>query len=856
MGERKSIPQPPGWPVLGNALDIDPDVFLLSMKSMGARYGEIYRLHLGGKAQVVLSSYRLVAEALDETRFRKSISAPLAEIRHGVRDGLFTARDGEPNWGIAHRVLMPAFGPTSIRGMFDEMHDVATQLAMKWARHGSDASIMVPEDFTKLSLDTLALCAMGFRFNSYYKDELHPFISAMGDFLVESGNRSRRPPLPSIFYQGRDAKFFTDIELLRHTASEVLQERKGSVGTNKREDLLCAMLNGVDPKSGERMSDDSIIDNLITFLIAGHETTSGLLSFAFYGLLKNPETYRKAQEEVDNVIGKGKLAVEHLPKLPYLAAVLRETLRLHSPIPIILVEPIKDEVIGHSYFVPAGETMVLLLSNSHLDPAVYGDDAHEFKPERMLDANFERLNKTYPNCWKPFGNGVRACIGRPFAWQEALLVMAMLLQNFNFVLDDPSYTLAIKQTLTIKPKDFRMRAILRDELTPTQLQHRLSGTPSPLAEQVNGSQIRKDDQKIGNPLSIYYGSNSGTCKSLAQRLAADAPSHGFYITAIDCMDSVRARLSTDQPIIFITASYEGQPPDNAALFVDWVENLKDDTALCGVAYAVFGCGHHDWPSTFHRIPKLVDSCLEKRGGSRIADIGLADVADEDVFSTFEAWEDTMLWPALRKKYGTTGKQATDIEGQGLPFSIQITNPRLDNLRLDLEKGRVLNSGVLTAEGEPVKRWIEIKLPENMTYTAGDYLAVLPLNTPEEVLRAMRRFDLPWDAHITINGANMETHLPVDVAVAVSDIFSSYVELARPATKRNILTLEKHAKRSSTKARLQTLAADAHASEAVAKNISILDLLESYTDIDLPLSEFLSMLPPLRTRQYSIASSPL
>jgi cytochrome P450/NADPH-cytochrome P450 reductase len=72
----------------------------------------------------------------------------------------------------------------------------------------------------------------------------------------------------------------------------------------------------------------------------------------------------------------------------------------------------------------------------------------------MLDEIFHRSQKQFPNCWKPFGNGMRACIGRPFAWQEMLLAMAILLQNFDFSLHDPSYTLKISKTLTIKPKEF------------------------------------------------------------------------------------------------------------------------------------------------------------------------------------------------------------------------------------------------------------------------------------------------------------------------------------------------------------------------------------------------------------------
>ena len=256
----------------------------------------------------------------DEKRFKKSLNSVLQKVREGVHDGLFTAHDEEPNWGKAHRVLIPAFGPISIRGMFDEMHDIATQMTMKFARHGAHTPINVSDDFTRLALDTLALCAMDFRFNSYYHEELHPFIQAMGDFLSESSNRNRRPAFaPNFFYRAANEKYYSDIDLMRKTADEVVEARKKS--NSSRKDLLAAMLNGVDPQTGEKLSDSNITDQLITFLIAGHETTSGMLSFAFYHLLKNPTCYRKVQEEVDSIIGRERITVEHTTKLPYIAAV-------------------------------------------------------------------------------------------------------------------------------------------------------------------------------------------------------------------------------------------------------------------------------------------------------------------------------------------------------------------------------------------------------------------------------------------------------------------------------------------------------------------------------------------------------
>jgi cytochrome P450/NADPH-cytochrome P450 reductase len=498
-----------------------------------------------------------------------------------------------------------------------------------------------------------------------------------------------------------------------------------------------------------------------------------------------------------------------------------------------------------------------LLAKSQLDPAVFGETARDFIPERMLDENFDRLNKEFPNCWKPFGNGMRACIGRPFAWQESLLVMAMLLQNFNFRLDDPNYNLKIKQTLTIKPKDFFMRASLRHGLTPTQLEHRLAGdkiAPSIKREASSAVAPSKNNAK-GKPLSIYYGSNTGTCESLAQRLASDAGAHGWQATVVDALDAAHQKIPNDQPVIILTASYEGQPPDNAAIFVNWLENLKGKE-MDKVSYAVYGCGHHDWAQTFHRIPKLVDRKLEELGGTRITPMGLTDAAQANMFTDFEDWEDSSLWPALAEKYGI----AAQSEGGGAissGLSIEITSPRSSTLRQDVKEAIVVDVQDLTAPGAPPKKHMEIQLPSDARYAAGDYLAVLPLNPKPSVERVMRRFHLAWDAHVTIS-AHGSTTLPTGVSIPVTDVLGAYVELAQPATKRGILSLAEAAKEPGARERLAELGSDpdAYARDVSAKRVSVLDLLERFPSVDLPFSTFLALLPPMRVRQYSISSSPL
>lgn len=848
------IPGPPGLPLIGNVQDIDPENPIRSLSNLTDIYGPCWTFSIAGSPRIVIASQELMNEVSDESRFTKIVSAALKEVRNGAHDGLFTAYGPEEkNWGIAHRILLPAFGPLSIRNMFDEMHDIASQLVMKWARHGPNHKIQVTDDFTRLTLDTIALCAMDYRFNSYYQDSMHPFIQAMADFLKTSGDRARRGAIAqSLFYRQESTKYWADIELLQRTSMEVIQSRKAN--PTEKKDLMNAMLKGVDPKTGEKMTDESVMDNMITFLIAGHETTSGLLSFAFYYLLKDPESYKKAQDEVDEVIGKSPITVEHLSKLPFLNAVLRETLRLSPTAPAIGLQAKEDTIIGGKFSVQKGTPLTALFHKIHRDPLVYGEDAEEFKPERMLDEEFDRRNKEFPNCWKPFGNGMRGCIGRPFAWQEALLVMAILLQNFNFTMEDPSYQLQIKQTLTIKPKDFYMRAHLRDHMSATTLERALATTSlnDGPAQAGKVAAPEKANGVKGKPISILYGSNTGTCEALAHRLATDANNHGFSADVVDTLDTAKENLPTDKPVVIVTASYEGQPADNASHFVNWIGGLKE-SELKDVSYAVFGCGHRDWAKTFHRIPKYLDNVIEKRGGTRIASLGTTDAASGDIFTDFETWEDQVFWPAMKERYGASDAAAASSYEEN--FEIEISAPRSSTLRQDVREARVEEVEVLSTPDVPEKRHIEISLPSDMTYSAGDYLAILPLNPKENVARAMRYFGLPWDVMLTISSAGPTT-LPTSSPIPATDIFGAYIELAQPASKRNILALIEATQDEKTKATLEGLASTSFTSEITSKRVSVLDLLERFPSVKLPLGSFLRMQPPMRVRQYSISSSPL
>jgi cytochrome P450/NADPH-cytochrome P450 reductase len=245
-------------------------------------------------------------------------------------------------------------------------------------------------------------------------------------------------------------------------------------------------------------------------------------------------------------------------------------------------------------------------------------------------------------------------------------------------------------------------------------------------------------------MSIFYGSNSGTCEGLSQALAGAAASHG-YRAKVQPLDSAVDRLPTDQPVVLIAASYEGQPPDNAAQFVQWLKTV-DSSKVKNSQYTVFGCGHRDWVSTFQKIPKLVDSILTEKGAKAIVQRGETDVALGKIYDDFDDWQDSQFWPAVA---GASRSEVTEVEALDVQIS---TSVRASHLRHNVQDALVLKNELLTPPGAPEKRHVEVKLPTNMTYQAGDYLAVLPLNPISTIGRVLRRFALPWDSVMTIRRA--------------------------------------------------------------------------------------------------------
>ncbi|MBV8094704.1 MAG: hypothetical protein JO110_16060 [Acetobacteraceae bacterium] len=180
---------------------------------------------------------------------------------------------------------------------------------------------------------------------------------------------------------------------------------------------------------------------------------------------------------------------------------------------------------------------------------------------------------------------------------------------------------------------------------------------------------------------------------------------------------------------------------------------------------------------------------------------------------------------------------------------------------DLEQGRIIENRELVNMAPPLarsKRHIEIALPPGMAYRAGDYLAVLPRNPARDVDRALRRFGVAADTQILIHKRpSSATALPSGYPVSAAEILASYVELGQAATRAQVGQLARATGCPSDKAGLEALSQPAaYEAEIMAKRVSVLDLLERFPGCELTLGAFLGALPPMRTRQYSISSSPL
>lgn len=855
------LPGPHGVPVLGNLLDLNNPHPIDTLIDWAREYGPIYKLVVPGTTRIIVSDVDLMAEICDDERFDKQLGPGLVAARGSGSTGLFLSETDDPLWHRAHTILMAPFSQASMRGYLPRMVDIAGQLMDKWARLNPDDEVDVPADMTALTLDTIALCGFGYRFNSLYRDTPHPFVAAMVRNLLEAQKEARELPIQRKLRVQARRQAREDSEFQINLVKGLIEDRRRQGDAADTTDLLGRMLTGVDKSSGERLPDDNIIAQCLTFLVAGHETTSGLLSFAINYLMKNPQYIDEARVQIDEVLGTGNGTVadptyDQVHKLTYVRQILDESLRLWPTAPMFTRAPFQDTVLGGRYAVPQGTGISVLLPMLHRDRTVWGEDAEEFDPHHF---DPERVKDVPPLAYRPFGTGLRACIGRQFALQEATLVLGMVLQRFDIV-DHRNYQLHTKATLTVKPQDMWVRLRPRAGIAGAHRESVTAGTTAATA--APDAELAPASAAHGTPLLVLFGSNLGTAEGIANRLGREGGERGYSVT-VAALDDHGPDLPTEGAVLVVSASYNGEPPENATAFVAKLRGRAvPDGSYAGVKYSVFGCGDTDWSATYQAVPILLDTELERLGGTRIHPRGAGD-AQADFDGQYRAWH-ADLWTDVAGALGLPAGEAL-ATGSGPRLTISTVNRQLANpviVSYDATPTLVTRNVELTATGAPgvrSTRHVEVALPSGVSYRAGDHLGVLPRNGQAQIRRVMRRFGLDMGTYVTITAnRGTHTHLPVDEPSPLLGVLGSCVELQATATRADIEVLADHTGDSGQQAALRALAAhdEQYRTQVREPNLSVLDLLDRYPACAVPFPVFLDLLPALAPRYYSISSSPL
>lgn len=839
----KPIPHPPIYPIVKSVLSLDIKRPVQSMMALAEKYGGIYRLEVPNDSLVIVSGLEYVQEFCDESRFDKKVFSALEKVRDLTGDGLFTAHTEEPNWGKAHRILTPAFGPHAMQDMFDKMYDVAEQLCVKLQRLGPDEPFNVPANMTRLTLDTIALCAFDYRFNSFYKNEMHPFVEAMLFILHEANQHMRRLPIMNRLMYKTKERYNKDIQYMYTVAHKILEQRRKAEEAEQVDDLLGRMLEGVDPETGEKLSDQNIIYQMVTFLIAGHETTSSMMAFTFYEMLKQPHILARVQAEVDEVVGQEKLQFHHLSQLKYMDMVIKECLRLWPIASGFNLRSFKDEQVGE-YLIKPTDSIFIFLPSLHRAP-IWGEDPKLFNPENFSPENEAKIPHS---AYLPFGNGRRSCIGRPFAFQEAKLAIAMILQRFDISLADPNYELVLDETLTLKPDNYFLKFKKRPGFKPVE-----NGPKVPASQSLKlkgGKQIYVQNKPL---LYLAYGSNMGSSKKFIQQLAETAKVLG-YQPSVHSLNEAKALMAQNKGhYVIITASYEGQPTHDAEDFVDWIME-QPEGSLNQVQYSLFGCGNSDWIHSYQAVPRKIDAQLKRLGAQPFLARGEGN-AKQNFFASFNQWHDE-LWPALAKSLGQDA--ISPIKKKS--YKVQLLHDwHAQTLgENDFVRAQLLSKKELVQQDSPFassKIELQIEVPEGQSYQTGGYIDILPQNSPATIQRVLRHFQMQHDPYVKLESEEQSValKLPLDQHIRLTDLLKYYVELQRPAGKKWLEEVLAQTRCPFSAQGLQQFI-DQYESEVLQKNRSLLSIIEQFPGAKIDLGQFIRALPAMRPRTYSISSS--
>ncbi|ORX97407.1 cytochrome P450 [Basidiobolus meristosporus CBS 931.73] len=411
------IPAPPTSIFFGTLPKLLPDM-PASLRRYFAEYDSpVLEIYIFSTREIV-TNHPSIAEVIaqESEYFTKRIELPFAEVKVLGGDGLFTTSSDEEVWKLAHKLLIPAFSSTAMKSYTEEMGHLALKLANVFGQFKPDEPILVTDWMTRITFETIGMVGFGYDFGLLESRDSpsHPFIEAMSFCMTEVRTRMNRSQYWKKLPIHSNYKFDKNIDLMRNVVEEVLNQRKKTPSSNgKTSDLLGFMLEARDKSTGEKLSDSVIRDQVLTFLIAGHETTSTTLSWCLYLLARHPAVLNKVLQEVVNAGFNGEKppTSAQVSQLKYLGQVLKEALRMYPPASSVLKYCTKDCILPFGYKIEKNTAAQISIYSMHHNPSFW-PEPDVFDPDRFTPAE-EAKRPQY--AWMPFSSGPRGCIGMQFA---------------------------------------------------------------------------------------------------------------------------------------------------------------------------------------------------------------------------------------------------------------------------------------------------------------------------------------------------------------------------------------------------------------------------------------------------------
>lgn len=399
------------------------------------QYGDIFYYRVFHRHIYFLNHPDLVKDVL-VTNHQNFIKGEAIRFNRRIFGNGLITNEGS-SWLQQRRLIQPAFYRERIDSYANTMVAYAERMIATW-RDGEARDIH--RDMMHLTLEIVARTL----FNVEIAGESDNIAVALNTLMqLSSGARMLLPPVFRQIPTPGNLRYLQAARRLDDIVYGLIRERRASSGVS--DDLLTTLLEARD-ESGAPMTDAQLRDEVMTILLAGHETTAVSLSWTWYLLAQNPEVEQKLCAELRRVLNGRSPTLGDLPELRYTERVVKEAMRLYPPVWALVRNPIKDCEIG-GYQVPAGASVIMSPWVMHRDPQHY-DQPERFNPDRWLD---ERTTAAPKFTYFPFGGGPRSCIGSSFAMMEAVLVLATIAQRYKIgvVQDQPIEPLP---TITLRPK--------------------------------------------------------------------------------------------------------------------------------------------------------------------------------------------------------------------------------------------------------------------------------------------------------------------------------------------------------------------------------------------------------------------